>query len=308
MHSPLRTWRLFSIAILTSILMTSWFGISGETGATPLGAQETPSAAGVTRPFFAFCFDTHDTQNRDLAQQAAMLKQLGFDGAGHVGLDNLAQRLETLDRVGLRLFVAGIAIDIAKAPDEPLNQLKACLPLLKDRDALLYIVLTGYPSRDPRGEESGVNVLREVADLAAEFKVRIGLYPHTSDWVARVDHAVEVAKKVDRPNCGVIFNLCHFLRNEDPATLTKVLHAAQPYLMAVTINGADLAGKNDPDWQRLIQPLDRGSFDLPSLLKELAAMDYSGPIGLMCYGIVGDSQEHLTRSIARWRQLCEDPR
>ena len=218
-----------------------------------------------------------------------MLKQLGFDGAGHVGLDNLAQRLETLDAAGLRLFVAGIVVDITKAPDEPLNQLKTALPLLKGRDALLYVVLTGYPSQDPRGEEPGVKVLREIADLAAQSQVRIGLYPHTSDWVARVDHAVEVAKKVDRPNCGVIFNLCHFLRNEDPTTLTSVLHAAQPHLMAVTINGADLAGKNDPDWQRLIQPLDCGSFDIQMLLKELTAMDYRGPIGLMCYGIVGDS-------------------
>ena len=32
---------------------------------------------------------SHDAQKRDLEQQAAMLKQLGFDGAGHVGLDAL---------------------------------------------------------------------------------------------------------------------------------------------------------------------------------------------------------------------------
>ncbi len=235
-----------------------------------------------------------------------MLKRLGFDGAGHVGLDNLGQRLETLDGAGLRLFLAGIAVDITKAPDEPLNQLKTALPLLKDRDALLYVVLTGYPSRDPRGEEPGVKILREIADLAAQSHVRIGLYPHTSDWVSRVDHAVEVVKTVDRPNCGVIFNLCHFLRNEDPTTMSTVLHAARPHLMAVTINGADLAGKTDSDWQRLIQPLDRGSFDIRTLLKELAAIGYQGPIGLMCYGIVGDSKEHLARSLTQWRQLVHN--
>lgn len=301
-----RIWWVFLVLIL--VLATCAFCVPRDFGTSPLVAQETQPVAQATYPFFAFCFDTHDTQKRDLKQQAAMLKQLGFDGAGHVGLDNLAQRLETLDSAGLRLFVAGIAVDITKAPDEPLNQLKTALPLLKDREALLYVILTGYPSRDPRGEEAGVKVLREIADLAAQSKVRIGLYPHTSDWVARVDHAVEVAKKVDRPNCGVIFNLCHFLRNEDPATLTSVLHAAQPHLMAVTINGADLAGKNDPDWQRLIQPLDCGSFDIQMLLKELTAIDYRGPIGLMCYGIVGDSEEHLTRSMARWRQIGKDSR
>ncbi len=59
--------------------------------------------------------------------------------------------------------------------------------------------------------------------------------------------------------------------------------------MAVTINGADLAGKSDSDWQRLIQPLDRGSFDVQGVLRELKQLDYRGPIGLMCYGITGDS-------------------
>ena len=113
----------------------------------------------------------------------------------------------------------------------------------------------------------------------------------------------DVANKVDRPNCGVIFNLCHFLRNEDADTMAAVLRAARPRLMAVTINGADLAGKNDPDWQRLIQPLDRGSFDVPSVLRELKQLDYRGPIGLMCYGVGGDAQDHLARSIARWREI-----
>ncbi len=300
MHVRRQIWQVLSVLTLCGICASSGF-LAG-----PLAAQEAKTVVPPSHPFFAFCFDTHDTQKRDLAQQAAMLKRLGFDGAGHVGLDNLAQRLETLDGAGLRLFLAGIAVDITKAPDEPLNQLKTALPLLKDRDALLYVVLTGYPSRDPRGEEPGVKMLRAIADLAAQSHVRIGLYPHTSDWVSRVDHAVEVVKTVDRPNCGVIFNLCHFLRNEDPATMRTVLHAAQPHLVAVTINGADLAGKNDSDWQRLIQPLDRGSFDIKTLLKELAAIDYKGPIGLMCYGIVGDSEEHLARSLAQWRQLVHN--
>jgi len=173
----------------------------------------------------------------------------------------------------------------------------------KDRDDLVYVVLTGYPPRDARGEEPGIKTLRALADLAAPGKVRLGLYPHTSDWVARFDHAVSVANKVDRPNCGVIFNLCHFLRNEDPSTMAAVLRSAQPRLMAVTINGADLAGKSDQDWQRLIQPLDCGSFDVRGVLRELKQLDYRGPIGLMCYGIPGDAETHLARSIARWREM-----
>ncbi len=268
-------------------------------------AGPSPPSAEDAHRFFAFCFDTHDARERDLEQQAAMLKRLGFDGAGHVGLDAplLAQRIESLDRAGLKLFLAGMPVDLRQGAEEPLQLLDRALPLLAGRDVLVYITLTGYPPRDPRGDEPGIALLRALADRAAPSGVRIAIYPHTSDWVAELAHAADVAGKVDRSNCGVIFNLCHFLRNEDPATMAAVLRAARGRLMAVTLNGADLAGKTDPDWQRLIQPLDCGSFDLSGLLGELKQSGYRGPIGLMCYGIGGDAELHLARSIARWREL-----
>ncbi len=52
------------------------------------GPQKKPRHA-----LYAFCFDIHDAVKRDLPQQAAMLKKLGFDGAGHVGLEGLSERL-----------------------------------------------------------------------------------------------------------------------------------------------------------------------------------------------------------------------
>jgi sugar phosphate isomerase/epimerase len=266
-------------------------------------AAQPQREAHATRPFFAFCFDTHDAEKRDYQQQAAMLKELGFDGAGHVGLDGLAERLASLDRAGLPLCLAGMVVDVSQPADQPLGQLKAVLPLLKGRDTLLYVNLKGYPPADPRGEEPGIRTLRALADLAAPAGVRLAIYPHTSDWVAQFAYAVTIANKVDRDNCGVIFNLCHFLRNEDAATMAAVLRSAQGRLMAVTLNGADVAGKSDNDWQRLIQPLDQGTFDVASLLQQLKQLNYRGPIGLMCYGITGDAQQHLARSIARWREI-----
>ncbi len=68
----------------------------------------------------------------------------------------------------------------------------------------------------------------------------------------------------------------------------------------VTINGADNEGEN---WDRLIQPLDRGSFDVYGFLKTLRGLGYTGPVGLQCYGIQGDAREHLARSINAWRKL-----
>jgi sugar phosphate isomerase/epimerase len=282
----------------TTLLLMFGLGLPSQVDATD--ANDSPT---TRHPFFAFCFDTHDARQRDFAAQAEMLRELGFDGAGHVGLERLSERLETLDRVGLRLFMAGIVVDLSQPRTEPLSALRETLPQLRGREVVLYVVLTGYPSEDPRGDEPGVAVLREIADLVRGTGVKVGLYPHTGDWVSRVDHAVRVVNEVDQDHCGVIFNLCHWLRNEELDELDQVLDAARPHLLAVTINGADLAGKNDADWQRLIQPLDRGDFDLRGFLEKLRAREYAGPIGLMCWGITGDAEPHLRRSITQWRAL-----
>ena len=94
----------------------------------------------------------------------------------------------------------------------------------------------------------------------------------------------------------------HWLRvekNRDPAPL---LRKALTRLWAVSINGAD-AFDPKPGWSRYIQPLDKGDFDLTGFLRTLRDIGYRGPIGLQCYGIGGDVREHLTRSLARWREL-----
>lgn len=255
---------------------------------------------------FAFCHDTHDARKRDVAEQAAMLKQLGFDGAGHIGLERIDQRLDSLDKVGLQLFLAGITINLAQDIDPQLQPLREALPVLKGRRLLLYTVVTGLPPGSPQGTEKAVAAVRRLCDIARTADLRIALYPHTGDWIATVPQAIALAKRVDRVNCGVVFNLCHFLRNEEPDSLDEVLRAAAPYLMAVTLNGADLAGRSDKDWKRLIQPLDQGNFDLTRLLRTLKQLDYQGPIGIMCYGIGGDAREHLGRSIRKWRELMSD--
>jgi len=49
--------------------------------------------------------------------------------------------------------------------------------------------------------------------------------------------------------------------------------------------------------------LDRGSFDVGRLLKTLKQLGYRGPIGLQCYGLGGDTRDHLARSMNAWRKL-----
>ncbi len=289
----LRFWAyLWSVTLICG-LSNSRHGDAGESG----------NAA--VQPFFALCMDTHDAKKRDLEQQARMLKELGYDGAGHIGLDRVEERLRTLDQVGLRLFQIYVTIDVRPGRQAYDPRLRECFSLLKGRGTQVALTLRGLPAGDSSGDPTAVSVLRELADAAAASGVELVLYPHTGDWVQAVQDAVRVAEKVDRPNLGVMFNLCHWLRVSPDRDFEGALRLCRPWLRAVSINGAEEYSRKG-DWSEYIQPLGKGSFDVLRFLRELREIGYSGPIGLQCYGIPGDAAEHLAVSMVTWRRYQEE--
>jgi sugar phosphate isomerase/epimerase len=260
----------------------------------------------AANPFFAFCIDTHDAKHRSLQQQAEMLKELGYDGVGHLWLDNIPERLKTLDEAGLKLYQITIVLDMTPGKQAYPPAFKDVLPLLKGRHVQFDLLTNGAKPSDPSVDAHAVKVLREMSDLARDSGSQLLLYPHVSCWVERIEDAVRVADKVDRPNVGVMFNLCHWLRVDQQRDYKPLLQQAMPRLWAVSINGADEFDAQ-PGWAHYLQPLDKGSFDVGALLKTLKELGYKGPIGLQCYGIGGDAREHLARSMATWRKLNEKP-
>jgi sugar phosphate isomerase/epimerase len=274
------------IALLAAALVAP--AVAGE----PSGAR--------TNAFFAFCIDTHDAKKRNLEQQAQMLKELGYDGVGHLWLDNIPERLKTLDAAGLKLFQITITVDITPGKQTYDPRLKEVMPLLKGRGVQFVLLMNGMKPSDPAGDARAVEIIREMAALAGESGAQILLYPHSYNWMERIEDAVRVVDKVDRPNVGVMFNLCHWLRVSKSRDYKALLAQAMPRLWAVSINGAD-EFDDKPGWGRYIQPLGRGSFDMPAFLKTLHLLGYTGPIGLQCYGIPGDVRDTLAESIKAWR-------
>lgn len=254
-------------------------------------------------PFFALCMDTHDAKHRTLAEQAQLLKELGYAGAGHLWLDNLKERIDTLDAAGLKLFQVYLRVNIAPTAEPYDARLKDSLPLLKGRGAMLALLISGLPPSDPSGDPRAVEIIREIADMARASDTRVVLYPHSGDWLERVEDAVRVTKKVERPNVGVMFNLCHWLKVDKEDNLKPLLSAAMPYLYAVSVHGADHAEDIHSGKGNWIQPLDSGAFDVGAMLKTLHDAGYRGPVGLQCYGLPGDARDHLARSMAAWRVL-----
>ena len=276
---------------LLTTLCAAWIAIS-----------TLANAAEKAYPFFPFCIDWHDAKKRTFTEQAEMLKTLGYDGVGHIWLDQVAERIKTLDDAGLKLYQITMVVEVGPGKQAYDPRFKEVLPLLKGRHVQFDLLVNGMKSSDPSVDPHAVEILREMSDLALESGSQLLLYPHQGSWIERIEDSIRVADKVDRPNVGIMFNLCHWLRVDKQRDYKPLLKKAMPRLWAVSINGAD-EWDEKPGWDHYIQSLDKGSFDVGALLKALKELGYKGPIGLQCYGIGGDTREHLARSMDAWKKL-----
>ncbi|MCH5374689.1 MAG: sugar phosphate isomerase/epimerase [Planctomycetes bacterium] len=267
----------------------------------PLTLAAEPAAIKLDNPFFAFDNGV-GRSGWTPEQQAEVLAELGYAGIGYTGTGQIPERLAAFDRHGIKVFSIYVASHVS--PDGPSYDagLKTAIAQLKGRDTIIWLTVQG---RADNGEEQAVAVVGEIGDMAAEAGLRVALYPHVGFYVARVEDALRIVKKVDRQNVGASFNLCHFLKLDDEKNMRKRLEEAMPHLFLVSINGADGGDTQAMGWDRLIQTLDRGSYDMAPLLATLKQLGYQGPIGLQCYAIGGDPIENLKRSMSAWRKYTE---
>jgi len=227
-------------------------------------------------------------------QQAETLARLGYAGIGYTGVEELDARLAAFEKHGVRVFNLYVACDLNADPPYG-EDLRAAIARLKGTGVTLWLTVQGQAENDA----TAVQAVSEIADLAAASDLQVALYPHHGYYVDTIDDALRIARQADRKNLGVTFNLCHELRAGNEARFDALLKDALPHLFLVSINGADHEG----DWDKLIQPLGKGAFDVEGFLRKLLAMGYGGPIGLQCYAVPGDTLVNLEHNIGEWKAM-----
>jgi sugar phosphate isomerase/epimerase len=251
----------------------------------------------AAEPASAFPFFVFDNGLNGVPDPPRVLDELGYDGIGVRGLD-IGGLVQSYEQAGLKVFSTYVGCRLDQTPPyDP--QFADRIAKLKGTDVILWLTVTGGKS----GQEDAraAAVVGEIADMAARADLRVALYPHTGFYIATTADALRIASLVDRSNVGVSLNLCHELMTDQGPQLEATIRQALPQLMLVSINGAD---DKHPGygWDRLIQPLGRGDYDVCGFLQKLQAAGYRGPIGLQCYALKGDPLENLQRSITAWRE------
>jgi sugar phosphate isomerase/epimerase len=252
------------------------------------------AAAGYASDTPLFVFDNGlDGGGRSLQAQVELAKRTGYAGVFYTGTAHIPDLLDAHRQRGLKVLGIYTGMDLSTADRGYDPHLPEAIEQLRGTGALIAFFITGHAAD---GEERAIAVIREVCDMASHSGLKVALYPHYGSYMPRIEDALRIRQQVNRPNLGIVFNLCHWIRSGDEANLAARLRQALPFLLMVSINGADHEG----DWDRLIQPLDRGAFDVRQFLKTLTELGYQGPIGLQCYAVKGDQEKNLKRSMKAW--------
>ncbi len=251
-----------------------------------------------TWPVYAFQNGVHFNSAEE---RVKVLKELGYDGIGAARVKDvlsLPQRLKLYDEARLKLFSFYVGGQLGPKGHNYGKEISQAIKDLKGRDVILELYVQG--NKKANTDEQAVAFVREIADQAKESGLRIVLYPHTGFYVDTLGTAMRIARKCERDNVGVMFNLCHYLMVEPKTDLKTALTDAKPLLWQVSTCGAEKEGRS---WDQLIQTLDRGSYDQAALFKLLRELGFKGNVGFQCYAIRGDSRDNLKRSIGAWNKL-----
>ena len=294
----MRTATRVLVALLLCTAGAGWFA-----NVSPARADDGSGAKkGLANPFFVLSNGVQDAKHPTPQSQAAMLKELGYDGIGPSGCGGISAMARAMEDQGLKVVAQYVGANLD--PDKPNYDpgLPQAIQAMKGHGTFVWLTVhsSRFKPSSSDGDPRAVEIVRKIADMADASGLQVALYPHSGFYVQRVEDAVRLAKKVDRENVGVTFNLCHWLKLDAPESMKPLMELAAPHLFLVTINGADRDGK---DWGQLIQPLDRGTFDVGNFLKTLNDLGYTGPVGLQCYAVPGDKYENLKRSMAAWQKI-----
>ena len=248
-----------------------------------------------------FTMDNGLADVKTIAGKAALLEELGYDGVTWRP-GKTAEAVKEMSAKDIKMHGWMLSLPVVKkekAVPLPVGEIEA----LKGTGAIVWVQLT-------RGGGDDDDAARELQRLNAVVKplgLRIAIYPHVNNHVETLEEALRVADLLDDDNVGVSLTLCHQLKVKGVQNLAPLLKQALPKLFLVLIAGADSGDTKAMGWDKLIQPLGQGSYDVGSLLKTLRQLDYQGPVGVIGYGLKQPAKDHLKQSIEFWRATGEHP-
>ena len=244
-----------------------------------------------------FSMDNGIRDVKAIGDKAALLSELGYDGVTWRP-GNTAEAVKAMSARGVKMHA--LMMNLAVAPEDksgtlPLEDIEA----LKGTHAVLWVQL----QRKGGNDADALRELKRLNRVARPLGLRIAIYPHVNTHVETLEEALRVANLANDAHIGVSLTLCHQLKKQGVQDLAPLLKQAMPKLFLVQVSGAETGDTQAMGWDKLIQPLGQGSYDVGAVFRTLKALNYSGPVGVIGFGIRQPAKKHLKQSIDYWQGM-----
>ncbi|HTL30515.1 MAG TPA: PQQ-binding-like beta-propeller repeat protein, partial [Tepidisphaeraceae bacterium] len=225
----------------------------------------------------AWCIVPFDAKKRSPDERAAMLERIGIT---HYAYDWRNEHLPTFEAELDALKRHHIELTAVWFPAAVNDEAKFLLDALKRHDLKpqLWVMVSGYPlgsdTDTQRNFDAAVKTYAPVADAAQAIGCKIALYNH-GGWLGEPENMLELVKRLNRPNVGIVYNLHHGHDHLD--RFSQVLKQMLPHLMCLNLNGMTRDGER---LGKKIMPIAQGDLDL-QLLRAIRDSGYDGHIGIL---------------------------
>ncbi len=156
--------------------------------------------------------------------------------------------------------------------------------------------------------EEVVQAFKDIADYCEPLNLRVVIYPHDKTFIETAAESLPYIKEANRKNLFTSFHLCHELRAGNGVRMNEAIAEVAPYIKLASISGSNIVmddNTNPGYWDDAIKPLYKGDYDTSQFLKYLLQNGYKGPVALHTYGLKEPIDEHFSRSLKTWREMCE---
>ena len=225
----------------------------------------------------AWCIVPFDAAKRTPEQRASMLRDLGIKRFAY---DYRAEHIPSFEREIAALKENGIELSAWWFPTVLNDEAKMILSLFEKHGLhpQLWVMGSGNENMSTSDADAfaakEVERIRSIAIEAQRIGCKVGLYNH-GGWFGKPENQLELIRKVNMPNVGIVFNLHH--AHDQLDRLPAVLAMLKPHLMVVNINGMQTDGER---LGKKILPIGMGDRDL-EVLSAISQSGYEGPIGIL---------------------------
>ena len=271
-------------ALLLALALSSPQSAIAEPQRNPLFGREN---------LVAWCIVPFDAKQRGPEDRAAMMARLGFTKFAY---DYRAEHIPMWDAEMDALRRHNIELTAWWFPTELNDEARRILAVCKRHNVRpqLWVTGGGEPTRTPEEQQARIaaeaELIRPIAQAAAELNMKVGLYNH-GGWFGEPENQIAVIEHLAMPNIGIVYNLHH--GHDHLERFPELLAKMKPHLLCFNLNGMISGGEKTG--QKIV-PIAQGEHDL-KLLQAIQSSGYSGLIGILGH-TQDDAEERLLDNLA----------